>query len=375
MLIKAVGGNPRDLKTVVFKGSAEAISGLLGGHLEMEGRVSGSVTDLVRATGGGAVVLSADNVYAGATLVGTGGGAPDGVIAYVQGSQPASAVTVLAGRLSGTGVVGPLTLDGGSLLGGGPGFVRPGNPTTTGVLRVQGDARLRAGEAGNVVQFRLNGPADCDRLAVTGAVFLEAKAGPSPTPTRPTLELELNFVPSVGQPFTLIESTGLLTGIFENGVDGAVFKAGCLDFRINYTANSVTVTRVAGPYEPFARFYTLPPCRLVDTRGAAGPLGGPSLPGGGLRVFPVAGSCQIPTTAKALSANVTVTEPVAPGDLRIVGGRHPLPLASVQNFGAGQTRANNLVVGWACSPDKTLLIFNESAGPAHVILDVNGYFE
>ena len=35
LLIKAVGGNPRDLKTVVFKGSAEAISGLLGGHLEM----------------------------------------------------------------------------------------------------------------------------------------------------------------------------------------------------------------------------------------------------------------------------------------------------------------------------------------------------
>ena len=35
LLIKAVGGSPRDLKTVVFKGSAEAISGLLGGHLEM----------------------------------------------------------------------------------------------------------------------------------------------------------------------------------------------------------------------------------------------------------------------------------------------------------------------------------------------------
>ena len=35
LLIKAVGGNPRDLKTVVFKGSAEAISALLGAHLEM----------------------------------------------------------------------------------------------------------------------------------------------------------------------------------------------------------------------------------------------------------------------------------------------------------------------------------------------------
>lgn len=35
LLIKAAGGNPRDLKTVVFKGSAEAISGLLGNHLEL----------------------------------------------------------------------------------------------------------------------------------------------------------------------------------------------------------------------------------------------------------------------------------------------------------------------------------------------------
>jgi len=35
LLIKALGGNPRDLKTVVFKGSAEAISALLGAHLDM----------------------------------------------------------------------------------------------------------------------------------------------------------------------------------------------------------------------------------------------------------------------------------------------------------------------------------------------------
>jgi putative tricarboxylic transport membrane protein len=35
LLIKAIGGNARDLKTVVFKGSAEAIPALLGGHLEM----------------------------------------------------------------------------------------------------------------------------------------------------------------------------------------------------------------------------------------------------------------------------------------------------------------------------------------------------
>lgn len=34
LLVKALGGNPRDLKPVVFKGSAEAITALLGNHLE-----------------------------------------------------------------------------------------------------------------------------------------------------------------------------------------------------------------------------------------------------------------------------------------------------------------------------------------------------
>ena len=35
LLMKAVGGNPRDLKVVVFKGSAEAIPALLGGHIDL----------------------------------------------------------------------------------------------------------------------------------------------------------------------------------------------------------------------------------------------------------------------------------------------------------------------------------------------------
>jgi putative tricarboxylic transport membrane protein len=35
LFIKALGGNPRDLKPVVFKGSAEAIPAVLGGHLDL----------------------------------------------------------------------------------------------------------------------------------------------------------------------------------------------------------------------------------------------------------------------------------------------------------------------------------------------------
>ena len=35
ILMRTLGGNPRDLKTVVFKGSAEAIVALLGGHIDV----------------------------------------------------------------------------------------------------------------------------------------------------------------------------------------------------------------------------------------------------------------------------------------------------------------------------------------------------
>lgn len=35
LLVKALGGNPRDLKVVVFKGSAEAIPAVLGGHIDL----------------------------------------------------------------------------------------------------------------------------------------------------------------------------------------------------------------------------------------------------------------------------------------------------------------------------------------------------
>ena len=35
LFMKAIGANPRDLKTVLFKGSAEAVTAILGGHLDL----------------------------------------------------------------------------------------------------------------------------------------------------------------------------------------------------------------------------------------------------------------------------------------------------------------------------------------------------
>src|SRR5271170_5960147 len=53
-------------------------------------------------------------------------------------------------------------------------------------------------------------------------------------------------------------------------------------------------------------FYPLTPCRVADTRGPGGPLGGPFISAKTSRDFPVlSSSCSIPSTAQAYSLNVT----------------------------------------------------------------------
>jgi hypothetical protein len=122
-------------------------------------------------------------------------------------------------------------------------------------------------------------------------------------------------------------------------------------------------------------FYSLAPCRVSDTRDAAGTYGAPALSGGADRVYPMGGRCGVPSTAKAVSLNVTVTSPSTAGDLRMYPGGMPLPLTSVINFGAGQTRANNAIV-MVNGAGQLAVRDDQGAGAGvHLIMDVNGYFQ
>jgi Glycosyl hydrolase family 10 len=122
-----------------------------------------------------------------------------------------------------------------------------------------------------------------------------------------------------------------------------------------------------------AKFYTLPPCRVLDTREPDGPLGGPPLGGYTQRRFPVALSCGLPATARAISGNLTVTLPAAGGFLILFAG-DAAPFASTLNYRAGQTRANDFIVD--LTPVGTISVgCGQLSGNAGVIVDVNGYFE
>ena len=49
LLMKAIGGNPRDLKVVAYKGSADAIPNLMGGHIDLITTAAGNVAGHVAA--------------------------------------------------------------------------------------------------------------------------------------------------------------------------------------------------------------------------------------------------------------------------------------------------------------------------------------
>jgi hypothetical protein len=131
-----------------------------------------------------------------------------------------------------------------------------------------------------------------------------------------------------------------------------------------------------GPVVPPAAtsFHTVTPCRRVDTRSAS--LGGPQpLAAGSLTRFAlVGGSCAVPATATAVSLNLTVTAPTTAGHVRLFPAGGAEPLASALNYTAGLTRANNAIVGLGGAGEIAVRV-SQASGTAHVIVDVDGYFE
>jgi hypothetical protein len=121
-------------------------------------------------------------------------------------------------------------------------------------------------------------------------------------------------------------------------------------------------------------FYTLAPCRAVDTRRPAGDFGGPPLAAQSERTFALAGQCGVPASARALSLNLTATGATAAGNVVLFpAGTFP-PSSSTLNYAAGATRANNAIVG--LGPSAGLRVrSNQASGSVHLVLDVNGYFE
>src|ERR1700689_2988761 len=72
-------------------------------------------------------------------------------------------------------------------------------------------------------------------------------------------------------------------------------------------AATLPATRLTTAGTAAVALLTLPPCRIMDTRNATGPLGGPFITGGTTRSIPIpSSSCNVPASASAYSLNFTV---------------------------------------------------------------------
>ena len=142
------------------------------------------------------------------------------------------AVTVNAGTLAGSGTVGSIVDNA---------IINPGASTGAAILNT---GNLSFGTGGGVT-FDLNGVGTAgtnyDQLNVTGTINL----------TNAALNLNVNYTPTVGDSYTLIDnvSGGTITGTFSGLPEGSTVVSGNNYFLISYlggNSNDVTLTAVAG---------------------------------------------------------------------------------------------------------------------------------
>jgi hypothetical protein len=121
-------------------------------------------------------------------------------------------------------------------------------------------------------------------------------------------------------------------------------------------------------------FVGVTPCRIVDTRGPAGPFGAPSLAQGSPRNFALtSGPCTgIAVGVASYSLNITVTNTLGPGFILIYPQGGAQPLVSTLNYVAGQTIANAAIV--PAGPNNGVTVIAGVSG-TDLIIDINGYFE
>lgn len=118
-------------------------------------------------------------------------------------------------------------------------------------------------------------------------------------------------------------------------------------------------------------FFPVTPCRLVDTRGAAGGLGAPALVGRHTRTFQLlSGGCQLANSAKAYSLNITVLPKGSLGYLTIWPTGSSQPLVSTLNAPRGTITANAAIV--PAGSGGAIDVFGTD--DTDLLIDVNGYF-
>ncbi len=128
-----------------------------------------------------------------------------------------------------------------------------------------------------------------------------------------------------------------------------------------------------------SQYFPITPCRIFSSFDPPGtPLVHDHTGATPDRTITVKGECGIPIDATALSYNVTIVLPDAPGFITLCPSNAVRPVVSSLNFSAGDVRGNGGVVplGPALSDDLAIHLatapVDQTSG---VILDGTGYFK
>jgi hypothetical protein len=136
----------------------------------------------------------------------------------------------------------------------------------------------------------------------------------------------------------------------------------------------VWIVGAAQAQQAALRFIPLAPCRIADTRNAAGPFGGPTISGHSSRDFVIPNSpclAGVPATVAAYSLNVTAV-PAAGflGYLTIWPTGQPLPFVATLNSYDGRYKSNAAIVPAGAGGAISIYVTDIS----DVVLDINGVF-
>ncbi len=181
-----------------------------------------------------------------------------------------------------------------------------------------------------------------------------------------------------GCPWTATSNTSwisLTSGSSGNGNGAVVYSvsantaAQSQSGTLTVAGQSFSVTE-AGTSATALRFVPVSPCRVVDTRNATGPFGGPELPANSSRTFAIPNSsCSIPSSAAAYSLNVTVVPPGQLTYLTIWPAGQSQPTVSTLNSD-GRIKANAAIVPAGTGGGISVYVTDAT----QFILDIDGYF-
>jgi len=191
----------------------------------------------------------------------------------------------------------------------------------------------------------------------------------------PTVTLGVLIAWAAGAPKAEESNLGVPSGAGSTAAIVAAGSGGAVNLWVS--DNTDILVDINGYFAPAGslQFFPLTPCRVADTRsgsGFQGSFGPPSVPTGGTRTFPIAGSCSVPSGAAAYSLDVTAFPSTGYlGYLAAWPGGQGQPgtsLLNVWNSSVGAA-SDAAIVG---AGNGGVSVF--ASDSTDVVIDVNGYF-